>query len=275
MNKEKVIILGATGMLGAGFTQALGPRAVPVGRHDLDLGNDCALGRLLDTHRPGLMINAAGISQGSQAELFQINGQYAAQVAAYCSRAGVTFVFISSSRVFGTQPALVRTEEAIPQPADDYGWSKFKGEERVRALGGHYIVRLPMILGYRFRRIETQIVNRLIECGRAGWPVQASIDVHHSPLHVSQAVAGVLTIVDSSAAPGTYHITGADIVTLKALVEWVFRGLNFKMAVEGVKAARFASNPILNLTLASSKLPPAGSWKEAADRLVTEYFLHH
>ena len=261
-------------MLGAGFIQALGPRAVPVERHDLDLGNYRGLGRLLDIHRPGLVINAAGISQGTQAELFRINGNYAAQAAACCSRAGIAFVFISSSRIFGAQTDTVRIEEVRPQPADDYGWSKFKGEEQVRALGGHYIVRLPMILGYRSRHPETQIVNRLIECGHEGWPVQASIDVHHSPLHVSQAVAAVLALVDGSAAVGTYHVTGADVVTLKTLVERVFRGLNFEAAVQGVKAARFTANPILNLTLASSKLPPAGDWKDAADRLVAEYLIH-
>jgi dTDP-4-dehydrorhamnose reductase len=270
---DKVIVLGSAGMLGTQFVRGLGQRAVPVEHQNLDLGDVHALSRLLDTHRPGLVINAAGISQGSQAELFRINGQYAAQVASCCSRAGVTFVFISSSRVFGTQLAPVRTEEVIPQPTDDYGRSKFRGEERVRALGDHYIVRLPMILGYRSRHPETQIVNRLIERGRAGLPVQVSVDVLHSPLHVSQAVAAVLALVDSSAEPGTYHVTGAEMVTLKTLMERVFHGLNFKVPVKGVGAVRFAADPILDLTLTSSKLLPAGGWKEAVDHLVADYLL--
>ena len=275
MSTDKVVILGAGGLLGSGFAKALGERAVLLDHRDLDLCDAAAFEGVLREHGPGLVINAAGLSQGTKEELYRINGLCAARAAESCSAAKAAFVFISSSRVFGTCPDQVRVEDAEPCPADDYGWSKFKGEELVRGSGDHYVVRLPMVLGFRRHRTETQIINRLIEHGRQGLPVQVSYDVLHSPLHVSQAVNAVLALADpmtgKAGKSGTYHVTGADEVTLKDMVQRIFSGLGIGVGVEGVDASRFEANPLLNLTLASSKLAPAGDWKGAADLLVAEY----
>lgn len=271
MSTDKVLILGAGGLLGTGFARALGERAVPFNRAGLDLCDRVPLERALDANRPGLVINAAGLSRGTKEELFRINGLCAAGVAEACATRSVPMVFFSSSRVFGQDMAEPPTEAVEPAPADDYGWSKYRGEKLVLEAGAHYVVRLPMVLGFRRRHTDAQIVNRLIERGRAGFPVEVSRDVIHSPLHVSQAVAGVLALVGSGAAAGVYHVSGADTVALDRLVARLFAGLGLAGPLEPVEAARFEANPLHNLALGSEKLPPAGTWEQAAEQLVAEY----
>lgn len=151
MTTPRVLVLGATGMLGHKLVQVLGTRCevhatvrrgdvselagildaertltgVPADRLDL-------VGHALDTVRPGVLVNCIGIvKQSDEARdpvtAITVNSLFPHRLAALCAARGIRLVHISTDCVFSGR-AGGYTEDDIPDPVDLYGRTKLLGE---------------------------------------------------------------------------------------------------------------------------------------------------
>lgn len=271
---DKILILGAEGMLGKAFAGQFGERAISVGRELFDITDVNSFPSFLADHSPSVVINAAGLSHGVGDEFFHVNSRCPGAMAQACDDAGCKFVFLSSSRVFAGADLAERYENDTPVPVEDYGRSKHEGEQRVQEAmqaRDYYIIRLPMVLGYRSRRADSQIVNKLIAQAQAGQGITVSTNIMHTPVYVGDVANMLDKLLSDEGSQGIYHITGGPRIALDKLVEDVFRELRLDVDIQRVKAEFFEENPLKDLTLATRRLPPVGDAHIAVQKLVEEF----
>jgi dTDP-4-dehydrorhamnose reductase len=136
----------------------------------------------------------------------------------------------------------------------------------------HYIIRLPMVLGYRSRNPAAQVVNRLMVEARKRGTVSVANDVFHSPVYAGCVARMIKSLLDDGHPTGFYHLSNGARVSLHELIQRVFMKLDIKARVVPVPAKFFGPDEgPLNLALGTVKSSMDETWNEAADRFAAEY----
>lgn len=148
----KILVLGATGMLGhkcvqhlraAGEVVAVMRRTPPMLPEEvyagakvlsgIDATDFGALGKLLRSEKPDVVINAVGIiKQRDEAEekaiSMRVNAELPHALAKLCAEVGAYFITFGTDCVFSCAGQGPYTESSPPTPDDLYGRSKLAGE---------------------------------------------------------------------------------------------------------------------------------------------------
>lgn len=163
--ESRIAVLGAGGQLGRALTAALGSRAIPLTRADVDLAELPAGARTLDNLKPCALINAAAYTDVDRAETdatpaFRINGDAAGFLARWSLRGGIPFMHFSTDYVFSGAGTRPWTEQDPASPVNVYGRSKLEGERQVSAAGGRsLIVRTAWIYDRAGRNFLTTVLR--------------------------------------------------------------------------------------------------------------------
>lgn len=141
----KVMILGATGMLGSEMvkvTHGLRNHVIPMAHADLNIADYSKVKSALEKHSPDMVINSAGIVKGRIAddELFYlVNGEAPVKIAQICDDLNIKFIQVSTNCVF--KGDRIHYEADKLDANDVYGKSKAAGEVR----GKHLTIRCSFI----------------------------------------------------------------------------------------------------------------------------------
>ncbi len=271
-----ILITGGRSMLAMYLSRVLGERAVLCNKTDLDICDTVTFERVLDSRSWAAVINTAGTYGDNRKHLFDVHGFCASDMAFRCFDRNIPFVFISTARVFdGTRNGGGYGESDPPNPSDDYGLSKYLGEQLIRNKGvGHvyYIFRLPMLLGERKTGQERQIIYRLLDLADREKSIKVADDVFHSPVSAEFAAHTICRVLDEAMDPGIYHITGRDHVSLHDLVSCIFSRMGIVSRIDKVSQDFFENTRHFpkNMILASDKLPCGPAWESVVDRFVLE-----
>ncbi|MGB6164851.1 MAG: SDR family oxidoreductase [Pseudonocardiaceae bacterium] len=169
------MVIGATGLLGRAVTKYLrdsglnvtGTGHTRVGGRDtvpLDARDPSAVDALLDTIKPGLVINAAGERRPEHWDtdvLHEVNVHAASNIARSCRTFAAWLVHISSDYVFdGTCPPY--SPDAPRRPLNVYGATKVRAEDEVLGrLPEATVLRLPVLYGMVERLDESNMTSLL------------------------------------------------------------------------------------------------------------------
>lgn len=153
------------------------------------------------------------------AEFRKVNVEGTLNLAQQAAKAGVKrFVYVSSVKVNGEQTGLLPfVEQAIPNPQDPYGVSKWEAEQALHQISATtglevVIVRPPLVYGAGVKGNFAQMIKVL---GK-GIPLPlASVKNLRSLIYVENLVdALILCTIHSSAAGQTYLVSdGEDVST--------------------------------------------------------------
>lgn len=277
MSSARICIAGATGMIGSYLLRTLGARAVPLARGGSAWANVDRLTEYLEHQGVGMVVNAVGVAGKPWRELFETNAFFARTLAEAASKARAACVYLGSSRVFDAARPGARQETDQPDPADDYGLSKFLGESFTRNAirgGRYFILRMPMVLGHRVGNVDGQIATRLLKRARVGQAVRVAADVFTQVVHVAD-VADALQALDQADAPsGVYHLTSLGQASLHGIVSRLFVGCGLPPPEKGKSidfdvAAPGPRNQLLKPGRLSTFLL-LRPWEQAVDRFVEE-----
>jgi dTDP-4-dehydrorhamnose reductase len=212
-----ILIVGAGGLLGGALAAACRHRDlhhVALYRGDLDLADVEGTARVLDLHRPWVVINAAawvGIdaAEGDPAACFQANSVGAASLAVLCADRGIPTVGFSSDLVFGGAAKAPCTESTNPAPVNAYGRSKAAFEAAIAGMPGrHLIVRTAAL----FSPFDPgNFAMRALAALRDGRTHPVVADEIVSPTYVPDLCDAVLDLA-TDGADGLWHLSHGEAV---------------------------------------------------------------
>jgi dTDP-4-dehydrorhamnose reductase len=226
----RVIVLGASGMLGFALHRVLHDRRYDVvgtvrgappaspwcaglrytaGVHAGDIDS---VRKAVRGHRADVVINAAGvikqITDATGEQLNAINAVFPRRLALWSRREGFNVVHFSTDCVFaGTRGAYVETD--VPDATDVYGVSKFLGED----YGSGQLVLRTSIIGRGLQPNPSLVDWLLSQSGSVRGYAQAIF----SGLPVNNIASIVADLLLTHAPPleGLYHLSAAPIAKLE------------------------------------------------------------
>lgn len=228
----RVLVTGAGGQVGHALSRAAAPagwRLVALGRAALDICDEAATERALDSSRPDVVINAAAYTKVDQAEFDRMdallgNREGPARLAAATARREVPIVHISTDYVFdGTKDGAYVEDDPIA-PLGVYGDSKAQGEAAVRdANPRHLIVRTSWVYaahGHNF-------VHTMLRVGRERDTLRIVDDQTGAPTSAEDIARALLHVVGrlddaGDDAWGTYHYAAEGSTTWHGFARAIF-----------------------------------------------------
>ena len=219
-----VLVVGASGQLGAALCEQLGWRALPAARrqlqpHWLPLDLEQAASHGVDELRariqPAAVICAAGATDVERCEsdlAWATAANHTGPLALARAFPDVPFVFLSTDYVFdGESPTAPYSETDLTNPLSVYGRTKLAGEQAV--LDAHtqaMVVRTTTVYGpdpqgknflYTLRRLLSE-----------GKPMRVPTDQIATPTYNADLAAAVLALL-SAGATGIFHVAGPEFLS--------------------------------------------------------------
>jgi dTDP-4-dehydrorhamnose reductase len=171
---EKVLVIGADGMLGSDLVALLRSRQRQVvgstwPEHldqyfHLDITDARATAELIDQVAPAVVFNCSGYTDVDGAQQQEelataVNGRGVANLALASSSCDSLFVHVSTDYVFSGSSRTPYRPDDQPDPQGAYGRSKLAGEEATKAIGGRYlIIRTSWLFGRNGKNFVDTIV---------------------------------------------------------------------------------------------------------------------
>jgi dTDP-4-dehydrorhamnose reductase len=206
VNKEKVITIGGTGLVGTVLVQQLGEHFniedhsidSPTLQHRIDITDTDSFAELMEANRRDLLavINLAAATDTSRAyddlsyrrTLTTLNYTAPRDASLVCRELGIPFLHISTDYVYSGEVCpnpypYVETDK--PNPIEPYGITKFQGESAVLKNGGTVLT-----LSYPFveNPFRPDLVDRISAKLRRGEFVNAFYDQIITPTYIPDFV---------------------------------------------------------------------------------------
>ena len=215
----KLLITGATGLLGSHILRAAQERWHPVATYHrttrrqaqyffgeidhgrIDLGDYSETKAMMADVQPAAVIHTAAIADLDYCEQYphdslRINLHAATNLAALCGDMDIPFVFTSTDLVFDGANAPY-AEDDPPAPINVYAEHKAFAEEGILAVYADAVVaRLPLMIGYGSLGRET-FFHKLVAAFRRGQEVTLFGDAVRTPVSAAVAAQGLLQMAGS------------------------------------------------------------------------------
>lgn len=241
----KILITGASGMLGGDFTVAareLGHEVIALSRSDLDLTDQSAVETLVEEHAPATVVNCAAWTDVDGAETHEeeateVNASGAGYLGAAAAAIGASICQISTDYVFDGAKETPYVESDPTSPIQAYGRSKLAGEETVRAANpNHFIVRTSWLFGVANQK--PNFVETMLEVGSTGVPVKVVHDQVGSPTFTGHLAAGLARLIETDSY-GIHHMAGTGECSWYEFADEIFRQAQMEVDLIPIDTAAF------------------------------------
>ncbi len=278
----KLVVTGAAGMLARALVPALvaaGHEVLAPGEAEFDVTRPAAeLARALEACKAEWVVHLAAFTRVDECEsrpekAFAVNAVGSLNVALAARRVGAGVLALSTDYVFDGRGARPYREDDPAGPLSAYGWSKWLGEEAVRAVSPrHLVVRTAWLYGAG----GANFVDAILAKARAGEPLRVVDDQRGAPTWTRDLAEGLARLL-ASGRTGIFHCTASGECTWHDLAAHVLAraGLSVPLArADSASLGRAARRPaysVLDLSRFESatgwRMPP---WREAVDRYLGE-----
>lgn len=228
--KKTILITGSSGMFGDALVSRfsskyhlIGIDLQPAGQKEINfipcnISETEKLKEVFLSVKPWLVIHAAAYTDVDGCEKDSpranlINGEGTKNIAIFCREINSKLIYLGTDYVFdGTKKKAYREEDS-PNPLNEYGRSKLKGEDFVRNLAREFlIVRTSWLFGPRGKNF----VDTIIEKAKKEKRLQVVNDQKGSPTYTVDLAEAIDKLIDAVFVPelnlknlGTYHISNS------------------------------------------------------------------
>ena len=238
----KVLVTGAEGMLGQDLCPILeneGYEVVETNINTLDITDELAVMRVLTEESPDFVIHCAAYTNVDKAEedlenAAKVNAKGTENLAKACAKLNITILYISTDYVFGGTKTEPYTPDDKPNPINNYGLTKFQGEEAIRKYcSKYYIARTSWLYGHHGRNfVETMISLKDKEV------LKVVDDQRGCPTWTVELSNGIVKLL-AGTDYGTYHVCGSGETTWYGFAKEIFTQLGLDVNLQSCTTAEF------------------------------------
>lgn len=240
----RVVVTGAAGRLGAVMARELaaaGHQVTALTRAELDIRHAQPVQLVMRMMRPDVIVNCSAYNAVDAAErdpaaALAVNAHGPAALAAAACDIGARLVHYSTDFVFDGRASEPYSEDAPASPLSVYGASKLEGEQEVRRLPEHYILRVASLFGGASHTSQRSTIDYFAESLVDGTAVRAATDRTVSPSHVDDVVRVTRGLIEEHAPYGTYHCVASGATTWYEVAHEIARQLGVHGPVYAITA---------------------------------------
>lgn len=284
----KVLVTGATGMLGVYVCEALektSHQVVLVDRSKFDLADPDAAYQYVMEEKPNAILHLAA---ETDVDLCERDPQRAgirnhlstASIAKAAENCRAWLLYVSTSNVFGQDGSFEHNELDLPSPANYYGRSKFFGEQSVRAYCplNHLVVRAGWMIGGGRGR-DHKFVGKLIQQISNGTTALKAVGDKFGSITRASLLSDFIVWALDERYVGTVHYASEGTITRFNIAQTVAGIVGKDVTVTAVKSSDFplsAPRPFsegmksLYMPLLKSA-PQPGNWQDDLASYVTTF----
>ncbi len=282
---RKILVIGASGMLGTDLVQRLGSSSQVVCAADdrgdfvIDITRPADTMGCMKQASPDAVVLTAAYTNVDGCETdpetaHRINAYGAGVVASVCAKQGIPLMYISTDFVFDGHSTEPYTEWAEPAPLGVYGRSKLEGEKWVREVcPAHWIVRTAWLFGRNGKCFPRSI----LQAAREHKPLRVVSDQVGSPTYTRDLADVLASLIEIEAPFGTYHAVNAGEISWHGFAEEILRQAGIHQSVEPIASDAYPSptrRPAYSV-LSTERLRWAGisplrPWNEALGAFLAE-----
>lgn len=240
----RYLIAGGGGQLARAFIGRFEKDAADFlapGKSELDITDPGNIAGICDSYRPDVIINCAAYNLVDKAEeeadkAFRINASGPGLLARAAAERGAFFVHFSSDYVFdGLKESGLYVEDDAPNPINQYGKSKLRGERFVQEESGRFLIfRLSWVFGDG----RNNFIHRLMEWAGNNEYLKITCDEYSVPTYTGTAVDITLRALQSGLS-GLYHLTNSGFCSRYEWANLVLRTLGIKKFIRPVSMDAF------------------------------------
>ena len=239
----KILVTGANGMFGQDLCPILednGYDVIETDVYNLDITDVRACEQFLSQERPNIVIHSAAYTNVEKAEedlitATRINVKGAENIAKICQKIGAVMVYISTDYVFDgkkTEPYLPIDE---PNPINNYGLTKFQGENLVKKYcDKYYIIRTSWLYGHYGKNF----VETMIKLAKKGDEVKVVSDQIGCPTWTVELANNIVEIFEKEDY-GIYHVCGSGETSWYGFAKEIFAQLNININLKSCLTEEF------------------------------------
>ena len=183
----------------------------------MDITNASEVDRVISNFRPDVVIHAAAQTQVDYCELHpaecdEVNIKATLNLVESCNRAGAFLLYVSTDFIFNGEDGPY-DEEAMADPVNHYGWSKWQAEMLVKAQCKNWaIARTVLVYGYVKGLSRSNIVLWVKDSLEEGKTIKVVDDQWRSPTLAEDLAEGCALIARKKAG-GIWNIAGPDFMS--------------------------------------------------------------
>ncbi len=281
----KILLLGATGMLGTECREALkdAHEITAPDSKELNIIRWDAVIDILQKTSPDLVINCAAFTDVDACEsndemIRKINVEGPRNLAQGCARFHCKFIHISSDYIFDGQKLMPQPyfEDDTPNPLSRYGQYKMESEVAVTDNSPNYvIIRTGWLYSVHGKNFVKSIISQALS--KKGQGLKVADDQFGSPTWCHRLALQIKELIEKDGR-GTYHATAEGYCSRFEWAKFILDKLEIKATIEPCKMKDFpqkAKRPA-NCVLENRNLKEQGfnimrDWKEDMEAFLEEF----
>lgn len=281
----KILLLGARGSLGTAFLRVASdfPEHNIIGwdKADIDVTDQGLLEKKIAELRPDIIINTVAYnnvdecekSTEAQVQAELLNCGIVRFLAEVALEYDVLLVHYSSDYVFAGDKREGYDETAEPQPQNNYGLSKWKGERELQRFSGKglrwYLIRTARLFGPPGLSEETKpnFFDIMLRLAHTQTEVKVVQNECGSFTYTPDLAVATLRLLESDEGYGIYHLINEGVASWYEAAHYFFKKKHLStpvIAIQSEDLPRPAKRPLYSQLL-NTKRPPLRSWQAAVD----------
>lgn len=285
----KIALIGSTGMLGIDVNAALKGVNFLVKNYNsknLNIADTSAVNDAIGSFKPDYILNCAAYTNVDEAETEKekadaVNNIGVQNLAEASLNTNSRIIHISSDYIFDGSKKSPYVEDDEPNPINEYGLSKLKGENALKNSGASYII---LRTSWLYGKNGKNFVNTILKLADSRKKIEVVNDQFGSPTYTKDIAYAISEIImKDNSKNEIYHLTNAGHTSwYKFALEIVnvFKRVNCEIIpVSSDKLVRPAKRPVYSM-LDNSKIKEDYSvelrpWKDALKKYCNDigYFI--
>ncbi len=211
--QESIVIYGKNGQLASALAENAHASAIVFPSSEYDFSNIENIKQALGPINASVIINATAYTDVNKAEIeedlaYKANALIPAALAQYCLENDMLFIHYSTDYVFAGTGDKPHKETDPVAPLNAYGRTKLAGEEKIKQIGGKYII---FRTSWVYDHVRKNFLTAMLKLAAQNETMRVINDQFGAPTYAPHLAKASLLIIDKilqqgNFLSGVYHL---------------------------------------------------------------------